>query len=242
MKFSSRKTGRRATRKFNRRSTRSKRTLKKTKIANLTHRFRRLGAKSIIYISGAGSVGSNGYPNNDTGLSVSSVAADTLTGCYQFGWSHEFKLANMVGSTEFTSLFDKYKITGIKYKIMYQCNDAAVQGSQVLPIIHYAVDSDDSSTPSTLGAVQERANCKSTVLGNTQVISFFFKPKVATMVYNGVASTGYAVSKSPYINSSYPSVPHYGVKIWMNNVYMVTSNNTAITVEPTYYLALRDPQ
>lgn len=211
-------------------------------IANNTHRFRRNGTKSIIYVSGPGAVGSNGHPSNDTGLSLSAVSADNLTACYQFGWSHDFRLVNAVGSTEFTSLFDKYKITGIKYKIMYQCNDAQVAGSQVLPIIHYAVDTDDTSTPASLTAVQERSNVKTKVLGNTQTISFFLRPKVASSLYQSSISTGYAVTKAPYINSTYSSVPHYGVKVWMNNVYMVTANNTAITIEPTYYLALKDVQ
>lgn len=211
-------------------------------IANSTHRFRRLGTKSIIYVAGAGTIGQNGHPSNDTGLSLSAVSADNLSACYQFGWSHDFRLVNAVGSTEFTTLFDKYKITGIKYKIMYQCNDAQVAGSQVLPIIHYAVDTDDSSTPASLTAVQERSNTKSKVFGNTQTISFFLRPKVAASLYQSSISTGYEVKKAPYINSSYASIPHYGVKVWMNNVYMVTANNTAITIEPTYYLALKDVQ
>lgn len=211
-------------------------------VANITHRFKRLGAKSIIYVAGSGVIGTNGYPSNDTGLSLSAVSADSLTGCYQFGWSHDFRLINMSGSTEFTQLFDKYKITGIKYKIMYQCNDAQVAGSQVLPIIHYCVDSDDTTTPSNLGSVQERANTKVKVLGNTQTVSFFVRPKVAATLYQSAISSGYEVRKAPFINSSYPSIPHYGVKIWLNNVYMVTANNTAFTIEPTYYLALKDVQ
>jgi hypothetical protein len=211
-------------------------------IVNKTHMFKRFGIKSIIFINGVGSISSAGQPSTDSGLTLSSVTADSLTGCYQFGWSHQFALINSLQYNEFTQLFDKYKIVAVKYKIMYQCNQAAVAGSSVLPIIHYVSDSDDAAVPITYTDVTAKSSCRSKVLGNTQVVTMTIKPHVADEIYQSALTTAYGVRKAPYINTQYPSVPHYGVKVWMNNVLMAASNNTAITVEPTYILALRDVQ
>lgn len=205
-----------------------------------SHLFKRLGVKTIVFINGIGSVSSQGSPSTDSGFSLSSVSSDALTGCYQFGWVHDFRMINVVQYNEFTNLFDRYKIVGINYKVMYQCNDAQVQGSQVLPIVHYAIDYDDATVPSVLTDISSKSNCRTKVLGNTQYVVQKIKPKVAGQIYQSAIATGYSVIKAPYINSTYSTVPHYGIKFWLNNVYMSSSNNTAITIEPEYIFACKD--
>lgn len=211
---------------------------------NMPHHFKRLGKKTIIYVTGAGTIGWSPATGSsqDTGLNISSVYADQLTGCYQFGWSHNFQLNNVVGNSDFINLFDRYRITGVKYRIMYQCNMAAVQTTAVLPIMHYVRDEDDSTAPTDLSDINQKELCKVKILGATTMVSYYIKPKVASDVYQGVASTGYAVKSAPYINSSFPTVQHYGIKVWLNQIYAVAANNTAITIEPVYYLSCRDPQ
>lgn len=203
------------------------------------HLFKRLGEKTIIYVNGAGTVA---YSGSDAGFAISSMSSDSLTGCYQFGWSHSFSLNNVVGNGDFTTLFDRYKIVAVKYKIMFQCNTAAVNGSQVLPILHYVKDEDDVTIPTSLSSINQKALCKVRVMGATTMISYYIKPKVAKAVYQSALLTAYSVDKAPYINSSYNSAPHYGIKAWMNQVYAVAANNTAITIEPVYYISCRDPQ
>lgn len=211
-------------------------------IKSKTHMFSRLGLKTIVYITGAGTIGSTGSPSTDSQFTLSSVSADSLTGCYQFGFSHAFSLINCIQYNEFTALFDRYKIVGIKYKLMYQCNDAQVSGLQVLPIITYAHDLDDNAVPSVYTDVASKSLSKTRVMGNTQVIVTYIKPKIAGQLYQSAISTGYSVEKSQYINTAYPSVPHYGIKFWLNNVYMSGSNNTAFTIQPEYILAMKDVQ
>jgi len=77
-------------------------------------------------------------------------------------------------------------------------------------------------------------------MGNTQYVVQKIKPKVAGQIYQSAIATGYSVIKAPYINSTYSTVPHYGIKFWLNNVYMSSTNNTAITIEPEYIFACKD--
>lgn len=225
-----------------RRFIRKNRILRSIPISKRIHTFRRLGAKTIIYITGAGAISSQGSPSTDSGFTLSSVLSDALTGCYQFGFSHNFQMVNVVQPTDLTQLFDRYKIVGVKYRVYYHCNDAAVQGLQVLPLVHYSMDTDDSAAPTNLETVQAKGDCKTKVLGNNQYIQAYIKPKVAIPVYRTGASNAYDVERSKWINSSYTDVQHYGIKFWLNQVYMASSNNTAITIEPVYYIRCMDSQ
>lgn len=226
--------------KFQQKAMRSRRWL--TKIPERTHMFRRLGKKTIIYVSGAGTLGSAGSPSTDSGFSLTGTVGDSLTGCYQFGISHHFRLDSASNYTEFTNLFDRYKIVGVKYRIYYHCNDAPVSGLQVLPLVHYTVDTDDASAPTALVDIQDKGDCKTKILGNNQYIQVYIRPKIAGSVYRSGVTAAYDVEKAKWINASYPDVQHFGIKLWFNQVYMASSNNTAFTIEPLYYLACKDTQ
>jgi len=84
---------------------------------------------------------------------------------------------------------------------MYQCNQASVAGSSVLPIIHYVSDSDDAAAPVIYTDVTSKSTCRTKVMGNTQTISMYVKPHVADEIYNNTISTAYGVRKAPYINT-----------------------------------------
>lgn len=227
-------------RKFKSRAGKAVRWL--TSIPNRTHVFRRVGVKTLIYVNGVGSITSSGDPGADSGIQLSTVYTDTITNFYQFGWSHHFRLQNVLQSSDFTNLYDKYKIVGVKYRIYYHQNQASVQGAQMLPLMHYTLDSDDGVAPSNLSTISSKGDCKTKVLGSQQYIQMYIRPKVAGAVYQFGVSTAYDVEKSKWINSTYPAVEHYGVKTWVNNVYMAAGVNTAISIEPVYYIACKESQ
>lgn len=210
-------------------------------IPNRTHMFRRIGARTLIYANGVGSIAVSGTPFTDSGITLSSVSSDVLTGCYQFGWSHYFSLNNITTTSDFTSLFDRYKIVGVKYRIYYHQNSADVSGGQLLPMIQYSIDNDDAAAPSSIASITSRGDCKTKILGGQQYISLYIRPKVATTAFQSGVSSAYAVDKAKWINSAYPNVEHYGIKVWCNNVFLNSTNtNHAFSIEPVYYLAMRD--
>lgn len=227
-------------RKFKSRAGKATRWL--TTIPNRTHMFRRVGVKTMIYVTGAGTITYVGDPGLDSGITLSTVYSDTITNFYQFGWSHNFRLQNVLAPTDFTNLYDRYKIVGVKYRIFYHQNQAQVQGAQMLPLMHFSLDSDDSTAPGSLSAVSAKGDCKTKVLGNQQYIQMYIRPKVAGSLYQSGVTAAYDVEKSKWINSTYPAVEHYGIKTWLNNVYMAVGVNTAISIEPVYYIACKDSQ
>lgn len=164
---------------------------------------------------------------------------------YRFGAVAYFKMSNCLQYSELTALYDRYKIAGIKWRIIPLSNVASVNGQGVIPTMVYHVDYDDALTPTSDADVRVKAGAKEVRLDKPR--SIYFKPKVAQSILGASAGTAYSVPKNaPYINMSYPDVPHYGLKMYFRDVNLsaasTSSINTCFRIETTYYLACKDPQ
>lgn len=180
--------------------------------------------------------------DNGTGaIATSSTTSDSMTNTIQWGNAFMFKLSNVIESADFVNLFDRYKILGVKLKVMYQSETASVGSQGCLPIFNYASDFDDFSPPSSLNAVEAKQRARSVILTANRPVNIYVKPKVAAALYQSLL-TGYEVKKAPFINSTYPDVQHYGVKTWINNFYAPAGANNQITIQATYVLSCKDPQ
>lgn len=142
---------------------------------------------------------------------------------------YSFKLSDMDNSTQFTSLYDEYRIALVVARFVpigpaasanvnVAWNESVasnVTGSFTqtsLPRIFSAIDDNDATTPSGITEIADRGNCRWSMYGRTH--TRILRPKPAMAVYNGVASTGYATApRRAWLNSSYPDVPHYGLKV-----------------------------
>lgn len=227
-----------------RRYARKSRRVGKKKVASRTHLFRRLGQPMRLYQSGQNTWAIGGYDGTGS-LQVGALGSDGLTNTVQLGASFQFKLESVQTPSDFTTLFDRYKILGVKLKFMYQCDSASVGGLNIMPIINYCYDNDDASVPSSSATVIQKGACKTRVLTANREFSVYIKPKVANAIYQtGVSSVipAYSSSNAPWINCDYMSAPHYGLKMWINNLYSPLGANNQITIQPVYYLALKDSQ
>lgn len=185
--------------------------------------------------------------SNQIGLQTP-VFESALTGGgspYRFGAVSYFKLSNVLQNTDFTALYDRYKINAIKVKIIPLSTMANVNGQGVVPTMVYHTDYDDALTPTSDETVRVKAGAKEVRLDKP--VSIYFKPKIADAILGASAGTAYSVpKKAPYINMSYPDVPHYGLKMYFRDVNLSsstgTSTNTCFRFETTYYMSCRDPQ
>lgn len=205
------------------------------------HRFKRFGQPIILSNS------ANAPLLTDTGgtSSTITVALDDF-GTQQVGWSSQFQLNACQEYQDFTQLFDRYKIVGVKLKFMYQANCVTnnTQGvpSAPMPLITYSYDADDNNSPTNRTAVQVKQYAKEKLLNANRPFSVFYKPRISKLVYNGI-TPAYTTSRPEWLDCSNSSVPHYGVKFWINN-WLADSgqSNSKLTIQPIYYLALRDTQ
>lgn len=223
-----------------------RRWAKKPARASITHLFKRQAPGfELTNTATQGVVATS--DSNQIGLQTP-VFESSLAGGgspYRFGAVSYFKLSNVLQSGDLTALYDRYKITGIKVKIIPLSNMATTNGQGLIPTMVYHTDYDDALTPTADADVRVKAGAKEVRLDKVRTI--FIKPKIADAILGASAGTAYSVPKNaPYINMSYPDVPHYGLKMYFRDVNLnsatALSTNTCIRFETTYYVACKDPQ
>jgi len=118
-----------------------------------------------------------------------------------------FQLSDLPDYTEFTALFDKYRITSIE-AWLFPRNTQTATGSNGL--ITSVIDYDDATALSTVSQAMEYQN-QSTAPGNCGHYRRF-TPAISLAAYSG-AFTSYAQRQNQWIDSASPSVQHYGYKL-----------------------------
>lgn len=145
----------------------------------------------------------------------------------------QFQLNDMPNYTEFSTLFDCYKIVGIKLHFLPYIQEN-IDLTKVFGQVATCIDYTDASTPATFNEVLEYQNAKLHIPTN-RGFTLYFRPRAAVAIYDGL-TTAYAQSDpKTWINTSNPDVPYYGVKYAWNGV----TTNMSIAVYATYYVKFK---
>lgn len=133
-----------------------------------------------------------------------------------------FAMSSLPNASEFTALFDAYKIVKVKLDfIPFGDNvnmplDAMSNSTSLMspggPLIT-AIDYDDANTPGAATDLLQYQASKVTPVPRRLKMSL--RPKFATEVYRSGTSTGYG-ARSGWLDCANSDIPHYGVKYWMN--------------------------
>lgn len=158
------------------------------------------------------------------------------------------ELSSLPGLTEFTGLFDAYRIRKVTMKFIPYAttvdSDMIAASAAANLIMHYAVDYDDATLPAAsqvgLEELQQYEGYHSRQVITGKGFSISFRPRVATTVYQG-AFTAYAqASKKMWIDMTSTTVQHYGLKMLFEGY---NGNATAFylpfKIESTYEIELK---
>jgi hypothetical protein len=153
-----------------------------------------------------------------------------------------FRLNQLPNFSEFTSLYDQYKICGVKVEL-YPRYDTATQTPGLIgtsPDTSYqqtrvfsVLDYDDSSTFTTMDTLMQYQNIKET--SSVQKHVRFLKPKYANRIFATGVSDGFKPG-SGFIDCTYNNVEHYGVKFG----FQAPSMNLSYDMRTTFYLAFKN--
>lgn len=156
----------------------------------------------------------------------------------QVAGATQFTISDLPSSTDFTNLFDQYRINKIVWKLIPKYTEVAlVPGSATqnanLQQIHSVLDYDDATAPTSISQLTQYQNHKMT-RGN-QVHTRVLIPKVETMV-NGASN---APKSYVWIDCDDTTVFHRGVK------FIVPSPGTTGTTlyydaEFTFYISCKN--
>lgn len=147
------------------------------------------------------------------------------------GYNIQFQY--MQGYARYQSIYDQYRIVRMKFNFYPLANvndisglDSITNPGRFLPI-YYAVDLDDSSTP-TLQFMFERANLKTKLYGKPFSISW--KPHVNIDVSSAGGLTKQSVA-SPWLDTAQATTEHYGLKVFCEDMGIGTNDLYTITTE-----------
>lgn len=157
------------------------------------------------------------------------------SGSDQFA-SLKFNLSQLPNHSEFTSLFDSYRINMVKVELIPQFDNAnvgSITSTNVISQNYSVLDYDDIAVPTSMDTLMQYQNLKRTP--STKVIKRLIKPRFATEMFNTGIATAYGPRRG-WIDCNYDTVEHYGMK------FGFTSNpqSQKYGLKATYYLAFKN--
>ena len=230
--------------KMVRRKLRRKAKARVARRVNSVYRFKRL--TQVVRLAHFAGAAANTFVEEDPGNIITAGAGTTwspesMPNTYQNTFAAVHRLSQLEVPGDFTSLFDRYKITGVKATFLYQISDAPAGGAAVLPTIMYATDFTDDN-PADYSNMRQKQNVRQRILTANRPFSIFYRPKLQGIISaNEVQSFGLSGAKG-WISTSINNADHYGLKFLVNNMYSTTTVNSQLEVRFTYYLSMKDPQ
>lgn len=156
----------------------------------------------------------------------------SLTSGVQVAQVNAFSLGQLPSPTEFTNLYDSYKICGIKVKFLFERTEASVNVSnQIMPNLVTVNDFNDATSLTTEAQALEYASFKTRRLDKP--ITRYFRP-------TQIVTTGQII-KSRWNPSSSPDISHYGLK----SLIVGSSSGVSLgrlKIYTTFYIAMRSPK
>jgi len=157
-------------------------------------------------------------------------------GAVDAGAAYSFTLANTPSYTEFTALFDQYRIPMVELTFVL-VNTTALNSD---PTLWMSADYDAISAPASLSVIQQRDVVPITLGQGRLQATFKVKPRISTTAVD----SGGAIVASPllpantWIDCADASVAHNGVIAWFSN-YNSTSAASLVQISVRYHLEFR---
>jgi len=182
---------------------------------------------------------------------VTSAASTAVTyGTFEF----IARLQDVTNYTEFTALYDKYQIVGVRLNLIPYATNVATgaayssTATQSSVLIHAVTDYDDATplAASEAGIDTIRQYPGYRMLNPYQRggrgWKWYLKPKLATPVYNGAAFAGYRQIPWGWTDCNNPAIEGYAIKAVIECLGAGTALSHVFKGEATYYLKFRDPR
>lgn len=166
--------------------------------------------------------------------------AEIFVGNVETTGAASFALSDLPSYTDFTSLFDQYRICQITARFLPGVSlFGASTTTTDIPDLHTAVDLDDDTAPATVDTLRQFATHQ--VTPNQQYVERVWTPRFAVATYSGTFTSYSLAPSGQWIDSNSPGVLHYGVKWGMTPVSVASGQYLLYNVECTYVVQCRSP-
>lgn len=141
-----------------------------------------------------------------------------------------FALSSLPQYGEFTSLFDAYKITGVKLRFIPRVTENSTATANFGTFM-YTPDYDDTTTPTSQDELLQRQSTRIRY-SVSKPFNLFIKPRPGINVPGGFGQAPYSM----WQDTSSPSIFYYGFKwAWVNTTVVQTMD-----LYVTYYLKFKN--
>lgn len=168
---------------------------------------------------------------------VETITASNIADTFKV---YTFSLNKLPNYTEFTNLFDQYRICAVKLTIIPGVTESSLEGASTssypLPEVRSIIDYTEDAAPLDFDEMYQYANCKMT-RGN-KMHTRYIKPAVLTSAFEGVAATAYIPKWKQWLTTDDSATPHYSIKVGINAVK--TANTCYFRVYAKYYLQMKN--
>lgn len=191
--------------------------------------------------------GSGSFPLVNANIQQYSSATG-FTNVTDIAASVGIRINDAVNASTFLGMYDAYKINSVTCTIEFLNNSSSVSGPGFMPTLYLYNDQDDIVVPPTLQSLTGKQGFKTFQFGNNSRTKFSYKwrPSVSQALNTlptGTFPTG--IGKSQWINcaSSGQNVVHYGLKMWIADVYNQHPGTaqTAFRISWRYNVSFRSP-
>lgn len=172
------------------------------------------------------------------------ATAATVTGNVAYApyqSSTNIALTQVVNSTDFTNLFDQFRINYVVIKFWLRIDPSAqAAGSASFPKLYWVRDK-NSTTVLSQNEMRERADCKIVVMNPNRPVVMKFKPNLLTQqLYTAVGTSSYTPAYNQWIDAKTSAATFYYGALW--NIDDLTNTNYKVDIESTYYFQCKNTQ
>lgn len=161
-----------------------------------------------------------------TGGTITANSTAETTGAFSF------QLSNVTGYTSWTSSFESYRIVAAYVEFVPFITTTTANNTQGQ--LATAIDYDDASPLFQMNLLQYDSFM---LVDSAKYFERRVVPRAAKALYSGSAFTAYGQDTQPWIDTSSPSVPHYGIKYSQS---VASSANTPYQVVCTLVVNFRN--
>lgn len=150
-------------------------------------------------------------------------------------FGYNFSLSDLPNPTEFTNLYDVYKINAVKMVFIPQQTEnislSTVNNAAANARFFSAIDYTDSTGPSSIDDLRQYQSCKYTPILRPH--KRYLKPRIMD------SGANYNPGR-PWLACSSPNVNYFGVYIGVEPISSSVAATMAYSIECTYYVSFKN--
>lgn len=169
--------------------------------------------------------------------------ASNINSAVTFGNSaFQFKLSDLPSASEFTTLFDSYRITGVKMTLIPQFTQTDLNTAdpnttnKTTPNYYTVIDYDDNTALS--GATDYFQYDTFKLWRGNRIVKVYCKPRLQlTGNVSGASTLAFQAPKGQWVDCNQTGAPYFGLKVGIDSTPVAGDVN--IRVYFTYYLQFK---